>query len=406
MPEGREGMGSIQEETTVENDAVETETQETESQAPESARESAEKALRELQAQVQDGSGEEGAGNGETEAAQGEKVEIKLTPEVERPEKAPKQPKIAKVKEEPAEDLRPPERLNAKEKEVYNKAPKELKKAISRMVNDHQAQFTRTQQEMAHKTQESADIMAAVKPYIHEWGASGITVPQGIAALCAAQSKLTNPETAVDTYVSMGADMGINFDKLAQYVAQKQGRSAEGTSNPSADISSHPDYVRLKNEFLDLRKKVDPILSDHEAAKSHEEEAAVNDIVSQFKAVKDEMDPVTGQYRYPMLHEDGYIETVKPLVSALVRTVPSLSYGEALKRAIAQKEGNSFQTNQTRLPASNNNINQRAQTANLSVRGRNANVGVSSAGALPAEALSADPRDTVRWALESLRRGG
>ena len=127
-----------------------------------------------------------------------------------------------------------------------------------------------------------------------------------------------------------------------------------------------------------------------------------------MEAVRNEVD-AKGEYIYKELHDPSFLSQVKPLVSALVKTVPGITYSDALKRAyhtLIDQNGNFNQQNQARLQANNNNVSTRAASAGVSVRGKSRATPLSSQEEFPEEALGS-ARDTVRWALKQIeRRGG
>ena len=140
-----------------------------------------------------------------------------------------------------------------------------------------------------------------------------------------------------------------------------------------------------------------------------QEEAQVSSqahqITSEMQGVMEEKDQF-GRYRYPEMHEQGFFEQAKPLVSALIGTIPGLSYGEALKRAYSSMTGkpigNSNQPNQARFPS--NNQQNRAVTAAVSVRGKSSPTFAPMTSDLNVP-KNETPAESARIALEELRRG-
>lgn len=300
-------------------------------------------------------------------------------------------------------DLIPPARLDAREQQVFNNLPKTLKRAFSRSIKNLESMTTKEKSELNQKIQETSGITEAVRPFAAEWAEQGFSTPQALATLAANHQKLTSPDFNVKLrkYVEIGQSIGIDLSKLPELIGQlNAGQPIQPTS-----ISEHP-------EFRALHNKVDTLQSEREQAQI---QAAAAPIAEEMRAVQHEVDAATGQYRYPELHDDNYLESLKPLVSTLVATVPGLGYGEALRRAHYSRQGFGApnQIPQTRLPAASpqksTNINgalpQRAVSAAVTVRGASAPAtGKAGIGEPPPEALK-DARATARWALEQLRNG-
>lgn len=295
-------------------------------------------------------------------------------------------------------DLIPPARLDSREQQVFNNLPKTLKRAFSRSIKNLEAMTTNEKRDLAKATQESRSIIDAVQPFAAEWGSQGFTVPSAIAALAANQQKLMNPETRIKTFIEIGQSLGIDIDQLPALA------KGEAVATPP-DISAHP-------QFRALHESVTSLQSEREQAQI---QAAAAPIAEEMRAVQHEIDPATGGYRYPELHDEAYLESLKPLVSTLVSTVPGIGYGEALRRAHYSRQGfgASNQTPQARSQVAttqkSNNINtappQRAVSAAVTVRGGVASAtGSTKVGEPPPEALR-DARATTRWALEQLRNG-
>lgn len=345
----------------------------------ESARQTAERAYKELQ--------EKQGSNGNPKEGQNKSPETKTGKQELKPQQS--------------NDIAPPARLNPAEKQVFEKLPPQLKKAFSRSIKDLEANATRANQEAAQREQHAKGIIEAVQPFATKWAERGYTVPSAIASLAAAQEKLTNPETKFETFFNMGKDLGIDFEDLVRAQNGEFGDTSQ--TSQQVDITQHPQY-------LELQKKVDALYSTHEQAQL---DSVVTPIVQEMQSVREEIDPTTGDYKYPELFDPEYLESLKPLVSAMVGNVPGLSYGEALKRAHFATQGIQTSSQQPaaprvapRLPAQQpqQQLN-RSVSAAQTLRGRVAPM-TERAGALepPASALK-DARATTAWVLENLKNG-
>lgn len=357
-------------------EATETTTEAPEGPADESIRETVARALEAEKAKL---TGDEGAPTPE----QAQKPELQV-------EKAPK-----KKKDGPFDpEMFPPERLRAGEKELFNKLPLPLKKAWHRAIKDLEAVTTRDAQRYSQAIAESRGIMEAVQPFATSWASKGFTVPQAVVSLAAAQEKLINESTRMDAYMALGRDLGIDFEQAA---AISRGEAPEGPVTRKMTLEQDPSYISLRDE-------VNALKLEREQARSQQLESTVQTIVAELASVRDEKDSF-GRYRYPEMHEEGFFEKVKPLVSALRGTVPGLSHGDALRRAYSmmtgKSEGASAQVNQSSLPPQGN-TNERALAAAVSVRGRTA---PQINGTLMPDKIPDSVRETTRMALEQLRRG-
>lgn len=386
MPRGREEVQGVQETPRVETEVIEvTETVEdapaessNEEKTPESPRETAEKAYRELERQVKSDLGNK---NENLEAEQTTKA-----PGAKKPELV-----------ENAEDYEPPARLSIREKETFNRLPKELKPAVARLFRDHEARFTKTQQEASRLVEENRSIWDAVRPYASSIASRNMTVPQALSGLLESHKALTNPETALNAWATIGAQIGIKPEKLGKFLSEIQPElpHLSGASQPQ---QRNPEYEELRQKYEALESRLKK--QDDEAFQS-----SVAPIIAEGQAVAKETDS-SGRYLYPELHDPETFSTrVKPLVSAYAEIFPNLTYGQLLKKAVheirggSKDEGNFGALNQTRFTAQTNN---RAQAASASVRGRSA---PSSVGQTLPDKIPDGARDTVALAMEMLRRG-
>jgi hypothetical protein len=303
-----------------------------------------------------------------------------------------KQPKNRQDREAVEVDDPPPNRFTAEEKQLYSKLPKQLRQSISKMVGDHQAYFTKQTQQLSAAQREASAVVETVRPYLHahpELLQHGFTESKLVGSLIAAHQKLTDPKTALEAYLGLGRDIGIDNDTLEGIYKAYGGEKKRS----NVDISSHPQFRAVQEELNRVKSYTDSL-------QQQSFNNTVSKIVAEMDAVRNEKD-TAGNYLYPKLHDGDFLERVKPLVSALRGTMPNASYGDLLKRAYFSLEGNSAQHNQTSLPRNNNN--NRATQAAVSVRGRSApSLGVQE-DAIPAEALK-DARATVAWALKQYRR--
>lgn len=334
----------------------------------------------------------------------GEKDEEEAHPTNKDDNKPVKETKAKKVKEDEFDpELSPPERLKVHEKEMFNNLPKGLKRAYHRSIKDLESMTGKTQDEASKLAQKYKEIEAVVEPLAVDWGELGLSPAQGMRELVSAQKKLTDPKPAVREAAFRRMAQGCGLGHILRSSEDGQYQPV----NQAPDISAHPEVVALKNEILQLRQNLNPIASNYQQQIDRQNQEMADSNTASMKAVRDEIDPRTGKYLRPELHDDGFINRVGPLVKALMEAVPGRTAGEALAIAHSQVTGNLYQTPQAKpLASSNSNIiNQRAAQAAVSVRGKAApSVSPESLGEPPASALKT-PRDTAQWAYEKLARG-
>jgi hypothetical protein len=403
MQTGRESDTGVQETDGAEVDATPQQS-DSEAEAPQASdetsevdsepvEESARETVARILAKAADGAGDEDSDAKETakDPKQVRDADGKFKPAA----KNAKEP----LPEEFDPDLSPPERFTARAKELFHNLPKGLKRELNKTVKDLEGMGTKATQQARQLETETRDLAESVRPFERVWAERGLRRAEAISALAAAHEKLINPQTAVPTWLGIGRDMGIKEDVLQAIQEHLSGgQPQQGQAAGVPDISSHPEFVNSQKQIAQLSSWV-------EQQRSREIQAAAKPIVDEMAAVRDERNPVSGQYLRPELHDPEFLGRTKPLVSELVRITPGLGYGEALKRVYSSLTGNypaaSAQgMNQTRLPASD--TQKRAAQAAVSVRGRSApsNGGMSVPDSIPNSA-----RDTVRLALDQLRRG-
>jgi hypothetical protein len=376
MPEGGIDLQGLPEEAqSVEAPEVENEVGETEQSEPEheTARETVERQLNLLK---------EGAGSEGAESKASSKVKDGVVK------------RSAKQKEQQQQfEIPPPNRLNAAQKEVFNKLPPDLRRATHEMFKNHEGLVTRAMQQARNAEREAAHVVETVRPYLlahPELQEEGYTEAKLVSSLIAAHQRLTDPKTAKQTWIQLGQQIGIPSQALTQFA---DGQT--GTGAVQSDISQHP-------QFRALQERLNQVTSVIDGRAKQEYETTVSGIVSEMEAVRNEKDNF-GRYLYPKLHEDDFLEQAKPLVSALIKVRPGLGYGEALRQAYATLEGqngNFSQGSQARFPQQQVS----PSAAAVSVRGRSAPSAPSEMEEIPPEALK-DARATTAWALKQLRRG-
>jgi len=300
----------------------------------------------------------------------------------------------SKEQSEP-EVIRPPDRFNVKEKEIFNRAPKELQRALVDMVKGQQAQFTKTTQEAAQAKQEAAHIVEAVRPFLAsnpDLMKRGYTESKVVAELIGTYQKLRNPETKFSEWLSMGSQIGVDTD-LIEEIKEAMDDDGDYGSMPNPEVAS------LQQQVSALQSKLDGT----ERAKL---ESKTQSIVKEFHSVKDEQN-ADGTYKYPKLHDNSFIKQVEPLVLQALKNSPGIGYADALRNAYhayhamtgdfqAAPQSAGLQQNQM------NNSQPRVVRPTSSVRGKTTVPSSTAEPELPVEALSS-PQATVQYLLNSMK---
>lgn len=264
------------------------------------------------------------------------------------------------------EDIEPPIRLNAEAKTAFKSWPSKAKKEFSAAVRNLEAAYSRSNQEAVTAKKEAEHIMQAVRPYYTskpELAAKGISEAQMITAFIGNHQLLTHDDVNVrrNKFLAIGRSIGL-VDGDGNLL------DAPETSNGKAGTAGIDQAINTA-----LQTRLAPIESFLESQRKAEREKVADGAVAEVKSVMDEKD-ASGNYVYPELHDAQFhMQQVKPLVVGLVRSIPELSYGQAVRIAVQhlrQKNGKSSQPNPTRLPINNESHRERAAQAGVSARGR------------------------------------
>lgn len=325
---------------------------------PESAYETAERVLKES---------EEADEEAETEDAEGAEQSDKVEPAEKRKRGRPRK----------VDDIEPPAYLSAEEKQDFARQTPEGKKILKETLARHQAKFTQVTQHAQRAVTESKEYTEHANMYLNqhpELVEKGYTGPRLLRELLGAHMTLTGQDRAAAKakFLAMGKQLGFNLQDTDGDARGQNGHTQQ-------DISQHP-------QFLALQQQVNETHSDYQQRKQAQQQQVVARITQEIESVQNEKD-ANGNYLYPKTHEASFLSQVKPLVSALSRT---MSYSEALKRAYIATEGpigNSRQVNQAKLPVNSNNIARQAATAAVSVRGRSVPQGSNRGSDIPADAI-------------------
>lgn len=310
--------------------------------------------------------------------------------------------------------IAPPQRLSVDEKERFNKLPRWAKHSIAEMVQNHEGQFSRAMQHANAAMKEASGILETVRPYMQahpELVQRGMTESSFVAGLVGAHMGLTatdkagNPHmpTRISNVISILSQIGITQEQLDSVVEVLQGGASSGSARGvGADISSHPQFLALQNQLQE-------VISYVKGIETQKFNAVRDAIVQELVTMRDEKDQASGRYLWPEMHDNSFLERVKPLVDAHQAATPGMKTVEAMRRAILSlRSGDSSMVNPAGLPPANNQtIDRAARAGAITVRGRvspQASNGVNF-GDAPEDALK-DGRSTTAWVIEQLRNGG
>ncbi len=289
-------------------------------------------------------------------------------------------------------DLEPPAGLKAEAKKAFLNLPEGLRREYHRMIKGQQAHFTQTQQELKEKMARADGVMTTARNYIttnkmiDEEGRP-YSEDRLVMELISAHHKIvTDPER---TIAEMIQNTGANIDNIGDYL--------RGESPSGVDISKDPRFRAIQSELESVKRMI-------ATQQTSEVSGRVAPIASEFEAVMREVDPASGEFRFPELHDEAFLESTKPIVQALRRNDSSLSWGDALKKAHSVLTGREYSpaTPKTIAPASSNNL-ERARAAAVSVRGKIAPAGATvSIDDIPAGDLPQSATETARLMYKRL----
>lgn len=364
----------------------------------ESAEESVRAALAEIEAEQSTGG--EGQEKEDPDSGSDSESVPKIVPEnIAAKPKEIKKGKEKELEEDFDPDAHPPERFKPHEKAWFNKIPqKGLKQAIHRSIKELEGAMTRATQAAAEKEKEAGSLIEAIKPYTDQFTERNISAAQGIAALCLAQKKLTdtsNPKLQRETWLAIGRDIGMDVSQF-----EGNGGSQHGDM---PDISTHPVIKQLIDENKRLQSLVEPVHNQLKETADRNYQQQFQTVLQELEAVQHETD-AAGNYKFPELHDAAFLESWKPLVSAIVRN-EKRSYGEAARLAYQRITGKSSGlSNQAKIPAGNNS-NNRAVSAAVSVRGKSAPRFSQTVEEDEAILPNETPEQSIRAALRQIARG-
>lgn len=295
-------------------------------------------------------------------------------------------------------DLLPPTVLSADEQKLFANLPEGLKRGVNRVLKNQQAQWTTKNQEATRHIERSKQIVDGATLYIQ---ANNIADEQG---------RQYTPERLFNELIQKHNEIVSDPDRAIAGLIQ---------SNPNAKVENINAYLKGENPsginlssdptIRALQNQVSSLLTKLSGFEQQQNDARIQPAAEEFHAVMHEVDQ-NGEYVRPELHNDDFLESTKPIVSALLRTNPGMSRGEAMKKAHATLTGKAYSQNgnQTILPARQNNL-ERARSAAVSVRGAIPPTGAQpnlSIDQMEGKDIPDSIEETVRMAMRQLSNGG
>lgn len=263
-------------------------------------------------------------------------------------------------KGEPAR-LLPPERLSLELKEKFHQLPQEFKEVVSKSVNELEGYTTKVLQDAQRERAEINSIREVTKHYAPEWHQRGLTEAQAIAEYAATDRALLNPETRLPTVAKLLKNLGITPEMVYQF--------QQGGGAPQQNLQQNFQKPLTEAEVVRIWQQEQEKAQQQYAtqARQQAEQSAAQEVL----LVKNEVG-ANGRYLYPELHDDNYIQRVKPFVAAIRESQPHLSFGEATKQGIFRlrvAEGRAG-TPSSSQPKLSQQEQERINRASVSVRSR------------------------------------
>lgn len=261
-------------------------------------------------------------------------------------------------------DLQPPASLRPDLHKAWQSMPQGLRKEANTIFKSMQADHTRKSQQLSESLKRSEGILNSASNYINQ---NNLRDQQGAQY---------TPQRLFDELLSAHNNITADPDRYLAQMIQRTGANVENINhylqgkNPSGvDVSKDPTIRSLQEEINRLK-------TDSEARRNAEAQARIAPAASQFEAVIREIDPTTGNYRYPELFDESFLDSVKPVVSSLMAVDSNLSHGDALRKAYHVLTGKAEYSNNTSprpVPTRESKpdpYRQRAELARTQVRGR------------------------------------
>lgn len=302
-----------------------------------------------------------------------------------KPKRGPGRP--AKTQEE---EIDPPAWFTAEQKQDFKKIPGPMKRATATLVQNVISNAQRHVQQAVEAKNEAQGVMRAVKPYFNEWNMRGVQVEQGVSQLCAIWDDLHKGRE--ESYVKLISRIGLNPQKIAQLLGGSQ-------SNGQSQNFSLPE---------DLTKKIDAAYNFTQTQqqatvqqRQQSEQRMWAEVGAGVDSARNELDQA-GNYKFPQLHNQNYVQQIAPLIVQLRQANPQLSYADCSKKAYEMVEQAGSVLKGQQSPQTVNQQQPRRQITPISVRSRGASPIQDSTVLKPVK--SERRSDTIRRVMQARKQ--
>jgi hypothetical protein len=293
----------------------------------------------------------------------------KKAPKAAAAEEAPEAAQPGRVTPENLEKVLPPQLFSVKAKEAFLRADPVIKKEVADMVGRLQAHGTKLFQNAQRATQESKDILEAIRPYEADWDLGNIPRAQALRQICAAQKYLTeNRENGIALLVD---SMRLDRRKVAEALLGGQIPQQNGQAQPQSSYAAAPVNEQLLNEINDLKMWRAQQEEQRQAYHAQQIEQEGRAIASEVEQLRNEVG-ADGRILYPKLHDPDFLRTIVPLVDEAKKANPALTWIDAYRNLYHYLVGDPGASPSFQEPTRNSSANQlqRARAASVSIRGR------------------------------------
>lgn len=224
----------------------------------------------------------------------------------------------SKTQETPIE---PPGWFTAEQKQEFKKLPANMQKHTSTLVNNVISNAQRHIQKAVETSNQAEGVMKAVKPYFNEWNMRGVQVEQGVAQLCAIWDDLHKGRE--ESYVKLIQRIGLNPQKIAQILTG----GAQGQNNFQSTLD--PVLTKKIDTAYDFAQTQRQATLQQQQQSEQRMWAEVGAGVDQARNEVDQ----AGNYRYPQLHNQNYVQQIAPLIVQLRRADPNSDWATLARKA-------------------------------------------------------------------------
>ena len=279
--------------------------------------------------------------------------------------------------------------LDEEARQEFPYLPPRQQRSIKKIVENMQAKFTKTQQQLRESLDESEDVIKAIKPHMRKWGVRGMTPAQVITQLATAQDILA--ENRAEAIIQLANQEDIDLAELAK---QQRGEVPE---DGQFNIEQHPKFRALQDQLNSINNRF-------QQADQQQNNQVIESKAAEVRRFAAEKDALGGQ-KYQRLSDPGFFQRWKQLVVKLGEITPEAEFSQRLETAYRTLAPNDFipSAGAPRFPAASNNNGRdaiaRAKAASVSVRGAG---GISDISSIASKEIPDSAEATARMAYEYL----